>query len=314
MIDEKTGIIRRHTKVLWDRLWPIPENGIHGSRRPNLECYLGQPATHRRRNATFSRWFIPRTQPWRPPLNELWIAYPDDLRSDRSAAQCAAILDKADWTHSQRFKFARHRRESLTTRALVRNALSHRRALPPQDWQFRINQYGKPVIEPDCGLRFNASNSAGLVVCLVSELSDVGVDVEPFSRAETVLELAPEVFSAAERSQLQALPLEERLDRALSLWTLKESYIKARGLGLSIPLDGFSFLFEPHAGIRLEIDPELNDEPQRWRFFLLDHTSHRIAAVVERSSTENLQAFHARPAVASPMPLNEYSVNWFPRK
>ena len=70
------------------------------------------------------------------------------------------------------------------------------------------------------------------------------MDVESFSRAEEIVPLAPRVFSAAERAQLDALPAAERPDRALSLWTLKEAYIKARGMGLSLPLQEISFLFE----------------------------------------------------------------------
>ena len=245
-------------------------------------------------------------------MTKLWIAYPDDLRDDCAAAKCAAILNETDQTHWQRFKFDRHRRESLASRALVRNALSHNRSCPPQAWRFSHNYYGKPAVEPDCGLRFSASNSLGLVVCLTSESSEVGVDVEPLDRAGIILELAAEVFSAAERSQVEALSIDDRLDRALSLWTLKEAYIKARGLGLSIPLDKVSFLFEGRGGIRLEIDPDFNEEFEHWRCFLLDHAGHRIAGVIDASSAESLQVFDARPAVASPVRLNECLIEWFP--
>ena len=130
----------------------------------------------------------------------------------------------------------------------MRTALSYGRRVAAQDWQFSVNAHGKPAIEraseQDCGLHFNLSNSLGLVVCLVAEDVEVGVDVEPFERAEQILKLAPKVFSAAEQAQLAMLHEAEKLDRALSLWTLKESYIKARGMGLSLPLDKFSFLFD----------------------------------------------------------------------
>ncbi len=126
---------------------------------------------------------------------------------------------------------------------------------PPHAWSFFVNEYGKPSPIPDCGLRFNQSNSVELAVCLVASPGtlgphvssaasaatgiEVGVDVEPFSRAEEIVPLAPQVFSLAERAQLDALPVTDRPDRALSLWTLKEAYIKARGMGLSLPLAKF---------------------------------------------------------------------------
>lgn len=242
---------------------------------------------------------------------QLWIAYPDDLLNDSAAVECAAILSPEEDARWRRFKFERNRRESLTTRALVRNALSHIHPVPPHAWRFTVNQYGKPAVEPDCGLRFNTSNSVGLVVCLLAESAEVGVDVEPFTRAEVMLEVAREVFSKAERAQLEALPTEKKLDRAISLWTLKEAYIKARGLGLAIPLGKFSFLFKNEKDIRLEIDPAINDQPENWRFFLLDYCGHRIAAVLERCST-SLQVFEARPAVAPPLRLNGCAIAWFP--
>lgn len=246
----------------------------------------------------------------------LWCAYPDDLLAVETAEACAALLSEEERARVQRLKFERHRRESLATRALMRTALSYGRIVPPQDWQFSVNAHGKPAIdhasEPEGGLHFNLSNSLGLVVCLVAEGTEVGVDVEPFERAEQILKLAPEVFSSAEQDQLAMLQGDEKLDRALTLWTLKESYIKARGMGLSLPLDKFSFLFDGEE-IRLEMDASLGDAPERWRFCLLDHAGHRIAAMVERAGAGELELLEARPIVAPPVRVSVGKTQWFPR-
>jgi 4'-phosphopantetheinyl transferase len=242
----------------------------------------------------------------------LWCAYPDDLLAEGVAEACAALLSEEERAQVHRFKFERLRREALTTRALMRIALSYGQNLPPQAWQFSLNAHGKPAIEPQGGLHFNLSNSAGLVVCLVADGAEVGVDVEAFERADEILELAPDVFSTAEQAQLETLPNAEKLDRALSLWTLKESYIKARGMGLALPLDKFSFLFDA-GGIRLEIDPSLGDQPDRWRFCLLNHSGHRIAAMVERAASCEIELLEARPVLAPPVRLGGVGAQWFPR-
>jgi 4'-phosphopantetheinyl transferase len=246
----------------------------------------------------------------------LWCAYPDDLLATETAGTCTALLSEEERAQVRRFKFERHRRESLATRALMRTSLSYGRSIAAQTWQFSVNAHGKPavepVFEPDCGLHFNLSNSLGLVVCLVAEGAEVGVDVEPFERAEQILRLVPEVFSAAEQAQLATLKDAEKLDRALSLWTLKESYIKARGMGLVLPLDKFSFLFDAE-GIRIEIDPSLGDAPERWRFCLLNHAGHRIAAMVERAASRELELLEARPVLAPPVKLGGAGAQWFPR-
>jgi 4'-phosphopantetheinyl transferase len=79
------------------------------------------------------------------------------------------------------------------------------------------------------------------------------------------------------------------------LWTLKESYIKARGMGLAIPLDKFAFVFGGAEQVRLEVDESLNDREDRWQFCLLDHAGHRIAVMAERRAGYELKVWEAHP-------------------
>src|SRR5208283_4353354 len=104
----------------------------------------------------------------RRPL-KLWCAYPGDLQAEGVAEECSALLSDEERARVARFKFERHRLESLTTRALARTSLSRSRSVAPQDWRFKSNPQGKPAVDPECGLSFNLSNSLGLVVCLVAE-------------------------------------------------------------------------------------------------------------------------------------------------
>ena len=139
------------------------------------------------------------------------------------------------------------------------------------------------------------------------------MDAEHIEHAEKVAELAPEMFSPLELAQLEALRGPEKLDRALSVWTLKEAYVKARGMGLSLPLNKFSFLFGGVEGIRLELDPCLVTEPgSRWRFCLLEHAGHRIALMAERATVPELQVWEARPLLALPTRLAAGEELWFP--
>jgi len=246
-------------------------------------------------------------------LLDLWVAYPDDLLMHEAAEACASLLSEGELTRCQSLRFERDRREYLATHALARTALSHYCATAPEAWRFSHNQVGKPALDSDCGLHFNLANSSGLVVCLISDGAEVGVDVEAYTHQEQIAELAPHVFSPLELAQLDALSGAERLDRGLSLWTLKESYIKARGMGLSLPLKMFSFVFGGAEGIHLELDPSLDDTAERWRFGLLDRAGHRIALMVERAAGSNLQVWDSRSLLARPAPLPGEAVEWFPR-
>ncbi len=248
----------------------------------------------------------------------LWLAYPDDLLDDSVANACRALLSDEELARAARFRFDHSRRESIATRALARTALSHSHPLPAKAWHYVLNAHGKPSVDSDvasgAGISFNMSNAPGLVVCLVADDAEVGVDVEPLSRAEQILRVAPEVFSVVERAQLELLNGAEKLDRSVSLWTLKESYIKARGMGLAIPLDKFWFVFGGAEGVRLEVDESLNDQAERWQFCLLNHAGHRIAVMTEWCAGKELEAWETHPIPEPAMRISALTAEWFPRQ
>jgi 4'-phosphopantetheinyl transferase len=244
----------------------------------------------------------------------LWCAYPDDLQDEASALACANLLSEDERVRWQAFRHERRRREYLATHALVRTALSRHGQLAPTAWRFTKNAHGKPSIEPKCGLHFNLSNAPGLVVCLVAENAEVGVDVEPHVRAKSIAEVAQRMFSPQELAQLAALDEGEKLNRYLHLWTLKEAYVKARGMGLTLPTNKFSILFGGDDGTRMVMDAILGDDPDRWRFCLLNHADHCIALLVESRSALELKVWEARPPFAPPTPLAIASETWFPAR
>jgi 4'-phosphopantetheinyl transferase len=255
---------------------------------------------------------------------DLWVGYPDDLKDEATALACARLMSEDERARWERFKFERHKREYLATRALVRTALSAYAEIAPEAWRFEAGEHGKPAIGHDsdglglggqaAGLGFNLSNSLGLVVCAVSHGAEIGVDVEPYARAGTIEEVAEKFFSARELEQLETLSGDERRERGLTLWTLKEAYMKARGLGMALPTNLFSFVFEGGGGIRLEIDAEAGDGPERWQFCVLnhggDHAEHRIALMVESSGAPELEVWEMRPMLAEPRREEIGDVKW----
>jgi 4'-phosphopantetheinyl transferase len=218
---------------------------------------------------------------------QLWYATPADLDDPARRDACAALLTDEERTRQGAFRFAQHRREFLATRAIVRRVLSSYAAIAPEAWCFVRGPHGKPAVDPSFAhsagpaadrLRFNLSNTVHLVVCLVSEAREVGVDVEPLARADQVLEVASTVFTPSERTELASLepPLRDR--RAVELWTLKEAYMKARGLGFSLPPDSFAM-----DGTRLAHHPPAGGSTA-WRFDVRVLEEHVVAACIEASA------------------------------
>lgn len=242
----------------------------------------------------------------------LWFAYPDDLLDPEALYSCNRLLSPDEVARCQSYKYDRSRREYLATHALARTALSYGRETKPGELRFRIGTHGKPSLDPQCGLQFNLSNSAGLVVCLVWEGGVLGVDVEPRTRAESIRDVAGRMFSPLELAQLNSLPKDRQHQRCLELWTLKESYIKARGMGFKLPLREFSFVFDESNNIRLQLEPSLHDDETRWRFCIVEHADHCIALMVETQITPHLHFWDARPACGSPRPINSVSGAWQP--
>jgi len=126
-----------------------------------------------------------------------------------------------------------------------------------RDWRFVITQDGRPEIssEGDPSLRFNLSNTPGLVVCAVVRHGEIGVDAESVGRAGAHLELAERYFAPTEVAALRTLPLPAQPRRFCEYWTLKESHLKARGAGLGLPVDRFAFLFDPGHSPHFHVDP-----------------------------------------------------------
>jgi 4'-phosphopantetheinyl transferase len=243
---------------------------------------------------------------------QLWCAYPGDLASEEVAEACANLLSERERVRWQRHRYESNCRESLTGRVLVRKALSHGYPIQPQDWEFAVNPHGKPIPAPECGLCFDLSETEEMVVCVVANGAEVGVDVEPYMRAPQLVHIAEEYFSPAEMAQLMGLDGDEKLNRALSLWTLKEACIKARGIGDSLQLKLISFLFGGPAGVQMVLDPSIGERPLRWQFAILDRAGHRIALMVEQKYSWHLEILEVRSLLEPPVAIHAGVLGWFP--
>jgi 4'-phosphopantetheinyl transferase len=204
----------------------------------------------------------------------------------------AALLSPDERARLRRFHREPDRRLYLFAHALVRTTLSlYAPDLPPAQWRFVSNAHGRPEIAPglvDQPLRFNLSHTRGLVACAVALERDVGVDVEHLEPPNLDLGLAASHFAPAEAQALATRPAAAQRARFFALWTLKEAYIKARGLGLAMPLDQFAFdLDGSEIGVRFS--PEANDDEHAWHFARLAPTPrHALALAARRAPGEPL--------------------------
>ncbi|HSO38085.1 MAG TPA: 4'-phosphopantetheinyl transferase superfamily protein [Labilithrix sp.] len=225
--------------------------------------------------------------PLTPGEVRVWVARPA-AASARELARYRALLSAEETERIARFHFERHARESTVSRALVRLMLARFAGAPPESFRYRPGPYGRPQVEPPCGVWFNATNHPELVACAVALTEEIGVDVEPLARADEILEVAGTVFSPPELESLALLPDgAARRDRAVSLWTCKEAYIKARGLGFSAPLK--EIVVEFPAGERPTIRfLSATDQSAGWWLDQRDLHGVRLAIAVRASAEPRL--------------------------
>ncbi len=211
------------------------------------------------------------------------------LSADRQVpyAEWLNAGERARW---QRFRAATDRQRFLQARALVRSVLAGYLQLPPASVEFAHNQYGKPqLLQQPAPLQFNLSHTHGLLALVVTRDADAGVDVEAVTREVEILTLAQRFFAPAETALIKACSADAQRDLFFRLWTLKEAYVKARGLGLQLGLDSFAFHFDTAGRPQLSLD-ESGANASSWSFMQLQHAERfQIALAVQAAGISNAQ-------------------------
>ena len=238
----------------------------------------------------------------------LWLADYDRFRAHDLPPGYVDLLTEQERAQMLRFHFERDRLRHRVTRALLRTTLSRYAAVDPAAWRFVTNAYGRPAIAPEhgdaCALNFNLSHTHSMIALALTHAAAVGVDVENVVQRKAPIEIADRFFSPGEAAALGALEPARQPQRFFEYWTLKESYIKARGMGLSLPLHKFTFSYPSDTSVVIDIDPELDDTPQRWMFWQLEPSAEYLVAVcLERTAADppRLVLQPSLPHIASPL-------------
>ncbi|MFF4911076.1 4'-phosphopantetheinyl transferase family protein [Streptomyces sp. NPDC001260] len=252
---------------------------------------------------------------------KLWICANDDLAPAIAAILATHWLDEHEQQIAGRFLFERDRRQYLVAHALVRRALALEAGLAEAELVIFRSSRGRPFLQPPDGglprggpeLDFNLSHASGYNLLGVMRGQRIGVDVERLGRDAQALDTIVDTFAPEERAWVaRATPGHSRDRRVLRLWTLKEAYSKARGLGLGLPFDEFAFDLAEDRGV-IGFRPPADDESGRWRFVELEPVPDVLVAVAVQAAPGQdpvLQLHHGFPwgravprRIALPEPL-----------
>lgn len=137
---------------------------------------------------------------------------------------------------------------------LIKKLVSERLDNKMENIEFYKNEYGKPYIKNHPELKFNISHSGDFVICAI-DTEPVGIDIEEIRQFEYKT-IVKRYFSIEEFNYINKQEVDSSLNRFYEIWTLKESYIKCCGKGLSIPLKSFSIHIDKYKSIKVTIDGE----------------------------------------------------------
>jgi 4'-phosphopantetheinyl transferase len=186
------------------------------------------------------------------------------------------VLDASELARAERFRFERDRVRFVLRRAFARRVLARYLGVDPSAVTIRRTATGRPELDPPGAISFSTSHSDGTSVIALASGAPVGVDIERLRPIPDAMGIAQGLFAEQEVELLRSVPPASRSRIFLTLWTRKESVVKALGGGLSIALDGFLVLSDG--------DDEVGRPRSRWgtlpfAFAQLDEPRGYIGAV-----------------------------------
>jgi 4'-phosphopantetheinyl transferase len=218
----------------------------------------------------------------------VWFVRSDEVRDPGTLARYAAMMAPDERARHDRFRFEKDRHLFLVTRGTIRSLVAAYLGVDAASCAFETDRYGRPSLRRPwgTGFCFNLSHTPGAVACAIAPEPEIGVDVERVDRRISP-DLPRRFFSAEEADALGALPEQAQAVRFYDYWTLKEAYIKARGLGLTLPLDGFTMLVEDAGPPRIRFAPSIPDDAASWQFAQFMPTPvHRLAVAARRHAAD----------------------------
>lgn len=192
---------------------------------------------------------------------EIFLADANMFIDDRLFHSAYTQMPESRQQKIDRFRFDRDKRLSLCAGVLLRLSL-HMFSI--EEWPvISIAPQGKPFLRDLPQIHFNLSHSGNYSACAISDVGELGIDVEGIAQAEDTL--IRKVCTPHECKDILSLPLSKKYERFFQLWTVKESYLKLLGTGLSLSPELLEVSFNPTVslysnGIRQPVCFE------QWRF------------------------------------------------
>jgi 4'-phosphopantetheinyl transferase len=195
-------------------------------------------------------------------------------------ARLHALLDPEERQRAARYTHLASREQYVVARSTLRVLLGRYLDCAPEDVRLEAGAQGKPALAGGAAeLHFNVSHTSGLALVALTRVGPVGIDVEHVRPMPTHLDMAERFFTPRESAALRRLPAERSVEAFFQVWTRKEAFLKALGLGLSHGLERFEVTVPPDDPPRiLHIDGS-HEHGARWSLCVLDPAAGYVGTV-----------------------------------
>lgn len=207
---------------------------------------------------------------------KIYFAKISEFEGKESFDQAYASVDAERKNKVDSFKFKKSKLQSLAAGVLLNRALEDA-GFDIGNVKFKYNKFGKPYIE-GLPIFFNLSHSGDYTMCVISD-SEVGCDIEEIKSTED--KLAKRFFCKEEYEDIISQASDaSRKNQFYRYWTLKESFIKATGLGLKLHLNSFQIIL----GNKISIKQSVNDKD--YSFYEIDEIDgYKCSVCIEDKNT-----------------------------
>jgi 4'-phosphopantetheinyl transferase len=208
-----------------------------------------------------------------------------------------SVLSSDERERAMQFRSGSLRAAFVVSHGVLRILLGGYCNRQASDLKFGYGHQGKPFLaDAEFPIHFNMSHSGEVAAYAFAVGQELGVDIEQHRTFPDKEKIAARFFSTCEYSEFMRIPEQERDVAFFNCWVCKEAYIKARGGGLSIPLDSFQVSVAPRDPARL-INVYANvAEAGAWTIQKFTPAPEYSGAVAVRDRRRRVKVHAVRPA------------------
>lgn len=240
---------------------------------------------------------LTKTKPLLPNQTHLWyIKFNKQLNN---VPFFTSILSDDEKEKASKFRFKKDQNQFILSRGALRVLSANYLNIDAKNIVFKYGKYGKPEFDFNSDLKFNVSHSGNFGIIGFVKNFDIGIDIEKIKNDFDVLDIASNYFSELEIETIKKLPKEKHVEYFYRCWTRKESFIKAKSLGLTFPLDSFSVCINSNKKTELLETKWDNTEKHTWKLFAFSPHQNYIGAISIQGNIKSVEYFN----------FNDYKIN-----